>query len=149
MKDHIKFMANIVACVLAAMFMAISPATADPAVTPVAAAPQVKRSVFTLPASPKDGRDPFFPSSTRPYEGIPVPGVKSVTDIHSFTIQGFSGVAPRLLVIINNVTFGVGDEAEVRTPEGRVRIHCVGITDNSAVVEFNGQQHTLQKLVKP
>ena len=28
----------------------------------------VVRSVFAIPASPRDGRDPFFPESTRPYE---------------------------------------------------------------------------------
>ena len=134
---------------LAAMFAAASPVAAGSAATPVPAAPQMPRSVFTQPKNPKEGRDPFFPNSTRPYEGIPVPGVKNVTDFSALVIKGFSGVAPNQLVIINDVTFGVGDDREVRTSEGRIRIHCVGINGSSAVVEMNGQQHTLQYGGKP
>jgi hypothetical protein len=149
MKHHMKYLKRIEACVLAAMFAAVLPVTAGSVATPVPSGPQVPRSVFNLPANPKEGRDPFFPNSTRPYEGVPVPGVKNVTDIHALFIQGFSGVPPHQLVIINNVTFGVGDDAEVRIPDGRIHIHCVGITGNSAVIEVGGQQHTLQYGGKP
>ena len=57
--------------------------------------------------------------------------------------------SPHQLVIINNVTFGVGDDAEVRTPDGRIRLHCVAINGNSVVVEVNGQEHTLNYGGKP
>jgi hypothetical protein len=60
-----------------------------------------------------------------------------------------SGSPDHRLVIINNVTFAVGDEAEVITPQGRIRIHCLEITGNSAVVEANGQRQQLHYGLKP
>jgi len=149
MKHRLKLLKWIKACLLAAMFVAVLPVTAAPPATAVPTDPQVPRSVFNLPANPKEGRDPFFPNSTRPYEGVVVPGVKNVTDFSALVIKGFSGVPPHQLVIINDVTFGVGDDREVRTSEGRIRVHCVGINGSSAVVEINGQQHTLQYGGKP
>lgn len=144
-----KSLKHIRAGLLAAMLVAVWPVTAAPVVTPVPSVPQVPRSVFNLPASPKEGRDPFFPNSARPYEGAPVASIKNVADFSALVIKGFSGVPPNQLVIINDVTFGVGDDAEVRTPDGRIRIHCVSISGKTAVVDVNGQQHTLQYGGKP
>ena len=149
MKQPMKILKCIAACLLGVILAAVWPVMAAPVATPEPSGPPVPRSVFTLPASPKEGRDPFFPNSLRPYEGASVPSSNHVADIHALVIQGFSGVPPHQLVIINNVTFGVGDDAEVRTPDGRIHIHCVGITGNSAVIEVSGQQHTLQYGGKP
>jgi hypothetical protein len=124
------------------MLGAVMPVTAAPD-APVVAVQQVPRSVFNLPANPKQGRDPFFPSSFRPYESDVVPSANATSDLSSLAIQGVSGAPPHQLVIINNVTFAAGDDAEVRTPEGRIRIHCVGINGTSAVIEVNGHIQTL------
>ena len=145
-----KLFESIKACLLAAVLMAVVPVmAAPPVVTPVPVVQQVPRSVFNLPSSPKEGRDPFFPTSLRPYEFATVPSTNHVTDVSSLVIQGVSGMPPHQLVIINKVTFGVGDDAEVRTPDGRIRIHCVSINGHSAVIEVNGQEHTLQYGGKP
>lgn len=98
-------------------------------------------SVFTLPAAPSDGRDPFFPNSTRPYE-------QSIlkhhhVDVTSLQIKGFSEIAGRRYVIINNHTFGEGDEGDVLTPEGRIHIRCLSVGANSVLVESGGAQHIL------
>jgi hypothetical protein len=116
---------------------------APPVAAPVAPMEQVPRSIFNIPASSKEGRDPFFPASLRPYQSVVVPGSHPTTDLSSLVIQGVLGAPPHQLVIINNVTFGVGDDAEVRTPQGRIQIHCVQISGNTAVIEANGQEHTL------
>jgi len=141
MNHHMKLFGSMKAGLLFVMLAALVPAKAAP-VAPVVDVQQAPRSVFNQPASPKDGRDPFFPASIRPYASAVVSGGNS-NDLSSLVMQGISGAPPHRLVIINNVTFGVGDDAEVRTPEGRIRIHCVDITANSVVVEANGQEQTL------
>ena len=143
MKERMKLFGSLKAGLLAAMLAAVLPATAEPpAAAPAPSVTQVPRSIFTIPASSKEGRDPFFPASLRPYAAVLVPG-GNTGDLSTLVIMGVLGVPPHQLVIINNVTFGVGDDAEIRTPEGRVRIHCIDITANSAVVEANGQEQTL------
>lgn len=124
------------------MFAAVLPVAADPTAAPATAA-SPSLSIFNIPANSKEGRDPFFPTSLRPYQSADVPGSHPTTDLSSLVMQGVSGAPPHQLVIINDVTFAVGDDAEVRTPEGRIRIHCVSINGNSAVIEANGQEHTL------
>ena len=64
-------------------------------------------------------------------------------------MQGTSGSPDHRLIIINNVTFGVGDDAEVITSQGRIRIHCLEISGNSAVIEADGQRHILHYTEKP
>lgn len=130
---------------VAAMFAAAMPAiSAPPVVTPAPPVTQVPRSVFIIPSNSKEGHDPFFPASLRPYEGTPAPGGGNTADLSALIMQGVLGMPPHQLVIINNVTFGVGDDAEVRTSQGRILIHCVAIKGNSAVVEANGVEHTLR-----
>jgi len=100
------------------------------------------RSIFNLPANPKEGCDPFFPASQRPYEAAVAAGGHA-GDLTELRLNGISGPPNHRLVIINNVTFGVGDDAEVRTPQGRIHIHCLEITGNSVMVEADGQRHEL------
>jgi hypothetical protein len=143
MKQRMKLFWGLKAGLLAVMFAAALPASAvPPVVDPTPSVPQVPRSIFTMPSNSKEGRDPFFPSSLRPYEGVRVPGGPT-SDFSALVMQGISGAPPHQLVIINNVTFGVGDDAEVRTPQGRIRIHCVEIKGNSVMVEANGVEQTL------
>jgi hypothetical protein len=121
------------------------------AALPVVAAPPVQtnlvqvvpRSVFIQPSNPKEGCDPFYPNSVRPYASAVVPNNGPVTDLSSVVIKGISGSPDHRLVIINNVTFAVGDEAEVFTTQGRLRILCLIITDDSAVIEAAGQRQIL------
>jgi hypothetical protein len=122
------------------------------AALPVVAASQVQtnlvqvvpRSVFLQPSNPKEGCDPFYPNSVRPYESAVVPNNGPATDLSSVIIKGISGSPDHRLVIINNVTFAVGDEAEVFTSQGRLRIRCLIITDDSAVIEAAGQRQILR-----
>jgi hypothetical protein len=118
---------------------------------PVAAAPATKpvapeappRSVFVVPTSPQDGRDPFYPNSPRPYENAPA--AKAVVgDVRSLVLKGISGPPDHRLAIINNRTLAVGDEQDLATPQGRVHIRCVEIKDNSVVIESGGQNHELK-----
>ena len=100
------------------------------------------RSVFTLPSNPKEGHDPFFPDSDRPYE-IAAAANPQAGNISSLVLKGFSGSLNHRLVIVNNHTFGVGDSGSVITSSGRIRLRCVEIKADSVVVEIGGQRHEL------
>lgn len=106
-------------------------------------------SVFNMPAEPKDGRDPFFPASTHPYQTAVVPGARAADlNLDLLVLQGISGLPPNQLVIINKHTFAVGDDGEVSTSQGRIHLHCLEINAASAVIEVNGQRHELRYQVK-
>lgn len=99
------------------------------------------RSVFIVPASPKDGRDPFYPESQRLFK---TGATSQAAPAAVLVIRGYSGDGSSLLVIINNHTFGAGDEGDVTTPGGRVHVRCLEINPGSAVVEVNGQKRELK-----
>jgi hypothetical protein len=141
MKRRGIFFRNAIAALLSIVFAAGLRVSAAP-VAEVAAAQLAPRSIFNLPANPKEGCDPFFPASQRPYETAVAAG-SHAGDLTELRLNGVSGPPNHRLVIINNVTFAVGDDAEVRTPQGRIHIHCLEITGNSVVVEADGQRHEL------
>jgi hypothetical protein len=147
MKHRKQFLNSWRAALCCSLAAAILPAAADDARRPAASSP-VPVSVFNQPTSPKDGRDPFFPSSTRLFASMVIPKSKS-NDLSSLVIRGKSGSSDRPLVIINDVTFAVGDERDVITPQGRIRIHCLQIVGDLAVIEANGQHHDLRFDMKP
>lgn len=100
------------------------------------------RSVFILPLNPQEGRDPFFPDSTRPYETAAAASPRTA-DITSLVVKGFSGTLGHRLVIINNHTFAAGDEGDVTTSTGRVHLRCIEIETDAVIVEVDGQYHKL------
>ena len=124
-----------------------------PAANPSAAAatrltnsPAFAPSNFLMPKSTAQGRDPFFPNSTRPY-GAPVVA-RSPTNTISVApadlfLRGFSGLPTQRLAIINNHTFGQGEEAEIIAGGKRIKIKCVEIRTNSVTIEFGGELREL------
>ncbi len=130
--------------VLASLLMAGGTVEAESA-APVPAAGRRALSVFILPSNPAEGRDPFFPTSPRPYEGQLVPGTKSQEmDSGLLVLQGISGLPSRRFVIINKHTFAAGDESDVLTSRGRLSVKCLEIKSDSVVVEVSGQRHELR-----
>lgn len=104
------------------------------------AAPATIASVFIMPNSPQEGRDPFYPESTRPYITAVAHKTMPVVDL---VIHGFSGTTDDRTVIINNHSFGAGDEGDVITPGGRAHLRCLTISSNSVVIECDHQRRTL------
>src|SRR5262249_13750268 len=98
----------------------------------------VQQSVFIMPKGKQDGVDPFFPKSTRPYN-IFTPIIAStpepVTVAVDLKLKAISGLPEHRLALINNHTFESGEEGEVLTDKGRIRIRCLEITQDSAVVQ--------------
>ncbi len=99
------------------------------------------QSVFIMPTSSKDGRDPFFPESTRTVDAMAA--ASHIVEITSLKVPGISGTPGHLLAIINNHTFAVGDEGDVLTTSGRVSLRCLEIHTDYVIVEINGQIHRL------
>ena len=110
----------------------------QPAINP-ADKPVAVHSTFVMPTNPREGRDPFYPESIRPYANA----MAHVVPITTLTIRGFSGTPENRMVIINNHTFGVGDEGDVLTSGGRVHVRCLEINANSVVIEANNQRREL------
>jgi hypothetical protein len=100
------------------------------------------QSVFILPATTKDGRDPFFPESTR-LVAAPVAPTNHTVEISSIKVRGIFGAPGQMLAILNNHTFGAGEEGDVLSPNGRVHLRCLEIHDTYVIVSINGQLHRI------
>ena len=96
------------------------------------------RSVFE-----NKGRDPFFPNSSRQALQASADGSGGEQPAVVLVLKGISGSASHRLAIINDRTFGVGDEDEVVTAGGRIRLRCVEIHDEDAVVVIDGSQQKI------
>jgi hypothetical protein len=106
---------------------------------------ELPKSVFNVPATAQEGRDPFFPQSTRLHKG-PVAST-TTTNLPAVVVElelkGISGTASRPLAIINNQTFGANEEGVVSTASGPARIRCLEIKTDSVRVFVNGQERVL------
>ena len=110
---------------------------------PKAAANPAPRSVFVMPTSPHEGRDPFFPQSSRPYEDATPAKPTQAPVGNFFTVKGLSIENGHTMVIINNHTFAVGDEDDVMTPGGRVHLRLIEIRDDVVEIEADGTRREL------
>jgi hypothetical protein len=106
------------------------------------AKPVPARSVFVMPANAQEGRDPFFPESIRPYGDAMTS--KHTVEVNAFSVKGISIERGRPMAIINNHTFAVGDEGDVRTPTGEVHVRCTDIRAGIVVIEVNGIKRELR-----
>ena len=106
---------------------------------------EVPRSEFAFPSKAGDGRDPFFPLSTRIRAGIKPANSTTPKPVSvSLTLNGISVTESRRYALINGKTFVVGDQLEVPVGDARVRVRCVEIRGDSAVVEVNGSRQELR-----
>jgi len=133
------FRKPMAALLLAATLWAL-PLTAAPTNQPVKF--ELRRSIFVLPAKPEEGRDPFFPKSSRPYEAA-VTATNQNVEITALVVRGISGTPDHRLVIINTHTFATGDDADVLTGQGRIHVRCIEIKPRSVIIEVRGQRHEL------
>jgi hypothetical protein len=101
------------------------------------------QSVFILPASPAEGRDPFFPESTRTIEGAAPASHSPTAEVASLKVPGISGRPGHWLAIINTHTFAVGEEGDVKTAAGTLHVRCLKIQPDAVLVEINGQVHRI------
>ncbi len=108
----------------------------------------VAKSEFMLPRKVADGRDPFFPNSSRPYasETVAKPTGDSSLPEFEFSLKGISGTSEQPLAIINTTTFTTGEENEVIIKGKRIKIRCVEInmTAGTVLFEYGGSRRQLK-----
>jgi len=130
----------------AAVFVALAGRIQAGAPAPASASTGIgtNQSVFILPTSATEGRDPFFPESTRAMETAAAAANQTHTvEITSLKVPGVSGSPGHYLAIINTHTFAVGEEGDLKTGGGSVHIKCLSIQPDAVMVEINGQVHRI------
>ena len=110
----------------------------------------IPQSVFIIPITPQEGKDPFFPGSIRIFNDVvvktnphPAAATAAVVAVE-LKLNGISGTADHRLAIINNRTFEIGEEGEVASNVGRVRIICKDIKADSVRVLVNNEERVLR-----
>jgi hypothetical protein len=146
MKSSFQFAANVTVLSLAAsasLGVAGEPSPPPPNAKVEAAADEnrtIPRSIFTVPTNPKEGRNPFFPKSG----GSSAASTHPTPPSSAIILNGLGGTPDNRLAIINNRTFAEGEEAEVSTAAGRVRIRCIEIKTGFVVIEVAGERRELR-----
>lgn len=90
---------------------------------------------------PGNGKDPFFPRSTRRKAVVKtVDTAPPDPTVPSFVVlRGISLAQGRKLAIINNHTLGEGEERELKAPNGQVlKIRVIEIKEKSVIIETGG-----------
>ena len=122
-----------------------SPAT--PTATPLET--EIPQSVFIVPTSPSEGRDPFFPRTSRLFAGTRTASnvrTSPPSALVELALKGISGTRERPLAIINNQTFAAGEENDVITGTRRVRIRCVEINvpAETVIIQIGNERRELR-----
>jgi hypothetical protein len=107
----------------------------------------VPRSIFLIPTNSDQGlHDPFFPKSNRAWAAsLPKAIAAPVDNTPVLTATIVSGVGDSGVASINGYPFKEGEEAEIGSANGRVKVRCVQITETNIVVEVNGQRKELRR----
>jgi hypothetical protein len=93
---------------------------------------------------PPQGRDPFFPNSRRrDPEPTKTTSPEKAPATAVFVLKGVVGSPSHRLALINdNTIMGVGDTDSVRVGTGRVKLKCVEIGEDYAVIQVEGDNQT-------
>jgi len=134
---------------LAFQLSLLSGQAAPAAASPTTSTNSTPKSVFAVPTSKTEGCDPFFPNSTRLWGGPAVPQSNAAkptraAGLDCLILRGLSGPENNRLAIVNGRTLARGEDAEINTDCGRILVHCVDITTNSAVIEVSGERRELK-----
>jgi len=106
---------------------------------------QVPKSDFKVPNTVAEGRDPFFPHTSRVKTRVtpqptPTPTPAPVT----LALKGVSGTEAKRYALINDKTFEAGEEREIQVGTNRVRVRCIEIREDAVLIEANGTQQLLR-----
>lgn len=105
----------------------------------------VPQSVFLMPQPGMNLRDPFYPNTTRfAPPALPVPVVRAEPTVSDLSLKAVSGTAERPLAMINNQTLAVGEEAEVATIHGRIRVRLLSVDGLKVTIAVGGVTRELR-----
>jgi hypothetical protein len=96
-------------------------------------------SVFEDLTPPK-GRDPFFPDSHR-RDPVPVlaPSADRPPAAADLVLKGIVGTRDHRMAVINSTILEAGESGSVRVAGGRVKVKCMEIGEDSAVIQVAGE----------
>lgn len=115
------------------------PAPASTNASPAAALTVgVPRSVFVVPTSPQQGRNPFFPRAV--FHGPATEPKPQPVPSSAIVLNGLTS-PPRVSAMINGRTFEPGESGQIKLPNGtRIHVQCVEIRPPDAVVAIIGAE---------
>jgi len=110
------------------------------------AEPVIPQSVFSIPTNGGAAHDPFFPNRIIQAEApkATTNAAPRTSNIGCLVLKGLSGTPSKPLAMINGYTMTRGEESEITTECGKLLVHCVDITTNSAIVEVGGERRELR-----
>jgi len=117
--------------------------TPAPSAAPAETASQ--KSVFLMPKAATQGRDPFFPASSRLWAVTvkAVPSSQPAAPAVALVLNGLSGSSEHRLAMINGRTLAEGEESEINIAGVRVQVRCLEIKTDSVVVQAAGERRVL------
>ena len=114
-------------------------ANANPVAATAAAVPQ---SLFIVPTSPKQGRNPFFPRST--FNSSDTQSKPEPIDTSGVVLNGLTS-PPRATAMINGRTFEPGESGEIKLRNGaKVLVRCLEIRTDVVVAIIGAQRCELR-----
>ena len=110
---------------------------AGPGKTGAAAATNSASDEITIPLAVFNltngvARDPFFPNSVR--HPVQPQAAAPTFSREAIILKGLSGSTAQRLALINNRTVAVGEEAEITTAAGKVKIRLLDIKEASVLL---------------
>ncbi|MDW8308165.1 MAG: hypothetical protein RMK20_02185 [Verrucomicrobiales bacterium] len=104
--------------------------------------------MFLLSSPTQTLKDPFFPNSTRLSAAVASKnaGQKKDAPAAELALKAIFGTPARPFATINSTTLGPGEEQDVLTGAGRVRVRCleINLAAQSVVVEVAGSRRELR-----
>lgn len=137
-----------------ALVLSLNPASAAPtakaepkAAVAEAGKIEIPKSEFVIPSVPGEGRDPFFPDSTRvaltQKPAADKPGTKVAAPV-LFSLKAITASGGRRVASINNRPFEAGEEGEIAFGTSRVRVRCIEVREDSVIIDVDGQTQELR-----
>jgi hypothetical protein len=104
----------------------------------------VPLAVFDLTIKPT--KDPFFPLSLR--QPVQATNAAPAFSAASFNLKGLSGSSGHRLALINNRTVAAGEDAEITTTSGKIKIQCLEIKESSVIIRAESQTDPLEVFLR-
>jgi hypothetical protein len=112
----------------------------------VSSAPELPLSIFVVPQKVTEGKDPFFPNSSRVYgAGSSARATNAPSIMADLTLKGISGTVEQPLAIINTTTFTTGEINEVLLKKGRIKVQCleINMVAGTVLLQVGGDRRQL------
>ena len=102
----------------------------------------IPQSVFATESA--TGKDPFFPNSIRRIKRDDSGKQQTIRDLSGLLkLTGIAG-GVRPIATINNLTFAVGEEQEVKGEGGKLKIRVLEIREKSVVISIEKQPQPVE-----